>query len=235
MILVTIGLALFSAVVCAVAVSVIQGEKLPSFEKNEQGHFNPMLPWWISLSLVHVGIVFALAYILYSVNVIKLHGGFDPTWFGIIYFLSYWIFFEMWYWVFHRLQHLVPCFGYLTGHNGDSSEKFHHGMKPPHGPDYLTAFSGHPLDSLIVQLAAQSPWIVGYMIGLSTGVFLKASCVTYGITITWLAFIGMRAHARKSFGGKYHCKHHDDPSKGPYSFSGIPEPIINKLIQLFYL
>ena len=68
-------------------------------------------------------------------------------------------------------------FGLFTGHKGELSEKFHHGMKPPYGPDYLTAFSAHPFDDFIVQLSAQSPWILAYFYELISGKSLKISYV----------------------------------------------------------
>ena len=106
-------------------------------------------------------------------------------------------------------------------------------MKPPYGPDYLTAFSAHPIDDFIVQFSAQSPWLIAYVIGMFSDFSLEISYLTYGITLTWLVFIGMRAHARNAFGGSEHCKHHDDPSKGPYSFSGIPEHALEKICNYF--
>ena len=94
----------------------------------------------------------------------------------------------------------------------------------------LEVFSAHPFDDFIVQQAAQMPWILSHLLGMITGKYFKISYLTYGITLSWLVFIGMRAHTRHSFGGSNHCKHHDDPSKGPYSFSGIPEGVYDLII-----
>lgn len=221
----TVSLSLGTGVLVAVILSCLQGEKLPSLNRDENGKLNPMLSWWIFLSLVHVGIVYGWSYFLYYLGIIKLHEEFDQYWITVAFFFGYWVIFESFYWTCHRLQHLIPCFGRLTGHRGEISEKFHHGMKPPYGPDYLTAFSAHPLDDLVVQVSAQIPWVFSYIFGLITNQYLVVSHLTYGIILSWLVFIGMRAHTRYSFGGKNHCKHHDNPSKGPYSFSGIPEAL----------
>ena len=147
---------------------------------------------------------------------------------SLIFFISYWILFEIAYWCLHRLQHAIGIFGWITGHNGAMSNALHHGMKPPYGPDYLTAFSSHPLDAFVVQLTAQSPWYWLFFARQVNGdIDFHASMVTYGLTLSWLVYIGMRAHSRISFGGEYHCMHHDNPGAGPYSFSGYPE-------RLFY-
>ena len=215
--------ALAAGVVLAVLISVIQNEKLDSLRKDENGNLNPMLKWWMLLSVIHVGIVIGWAYLLYHLKVIKIYRKTDKWWVGILFFFSYWALFEGCYWCCHRSQHYFPMCGRFTGHKGELSEKFHHGMKPPYGPDYLTAFSAHPFDDFVVQFSAQFPWLLAYVIGLISGKYMKISYLTYGISLSWLVFIGMRAHTRNSFGGSYHCKHHDDPSKGPYSFSGIPE------------
>ena len=228
--LLTITIVLCTGVFSAVLLSTIQGEKLHSLRRDKNGKLNPMLLWWIILSLVHVCIVYGWSYLLYNLNIIKLYDGFDKPWFTVLFFFGYWSVFETFYWICHRLQHLIPWFGTITGHRGELSEKFHHGMKPPYGPDYLTAFSAHPLDDMVVQVSAQSPWILLYLYGLITNQYLVVSHLTYGIALSWLVFIGMRAHTRYSFGGRNHCKHHDDPSKGPYSFSGIPEGIYNKIM-----
>ena len=217
---------LLAGVTSAVLLSLIQGVKMDSLNTDENGNLNPMLPWWIVLSIIHVGIVYGWAYLLYYLNVIKLYDKLDSWWLGISFFLCYWVIFESWYTLSHRLQHYSYFFGTITGHKGGLSEKFHHGMKAPYGPDFLTAFSAHPFDDFIVQQAAQMPWILSHLVGLITGKYFRISNLTYGITLSWLVFIGMRAHTRNSFGGRYHCKHHDDPSNGPYSFSGIREAII---------
>lgn len=225
--------ALATGVVLAVLLSIIQNEKLDSLKKDENGNLNPMLKWWIFLSFIHVGIVIGWAYLLYFLNVIKLYKSHDSWWVVITFFFIYWTLFEGSYWCFHRLQHYYPPFGIFTGHKGELSEKFHHGMKPPYGPDYLTAFSAHPFDDFIVQFAAQFPWLLAYVTGLIFNKYIKISYLTYGIALSWLVFIGMRAHARNSFGGSYHCMHHDDPSSGPYSFSGIPEHLFFLIKSLF--
>ena len=188
-----------------------------------------MLKWWIILSVIHVGIVYGWSYLLFNYGIIKLNEEYDQWWEVIVYFFAYWIIFESWYTLCHFSQHKIRFFGIMTGHKGELSEKFHHGMKAPYGPDFLTAFSAHPIDDFIVQQAAQFPWIISYFIGLSTGYYFSMSYLTYGIIISWLVFVGMRAHTRKSFGGANHCIHHDNPSNGPYSFSGIPEGILKKL------
>ena len=226
--------ALGAGVLCAVFLSILQNEKLDSLNRDENGDLNPMLKWWIFLSLIHVGIVIGWAYLLWHLNIIKLYNNHDKFWVGLTFFISYWIIFESVYWCMHRSQHYFSSFGLFTGHKGELSEKFHHGMKPPYGPDYLTAFSAHPFDDFIVQLSAQSPWILAYFYELISGQSLKISYLTYAITLSWLVFIGMRAHTRYSFGGAYHCMHHDDPSKGPYSFSGIPEHLLIVLNRIFF-
>ena len=226
--------ALLAGVVSAVFLSLAQGEKMDSLNLDENGKLNPMLPWWIGLSLIHVGIVYGWAYLLYYLNVIKLYEKHDPFWLGLLFFFSYWAIFESWYWMSHRLQHYSHCFGTYTGHKGGLSEKFHHGMKAPYGPDFLTAFSAHPVDDFIVQQAAQMPWILSHLLGMITGKYFKISYLTYGITLSWLVFIGMRAHTRHSFGGSNHCKHHDDPSHGPYSFSGIPEGVYDVVMSKLF-
>ena len=224
--------ALGFGVLFAVIISILQNETLYSLNKDENGNLNPMLKWWIALSIIHVCIVIGWAYFLFYFNVIKLNKNFDKWWVTIIFFLSYWIIFESVYWCFHRSQHYFAFFGKFTGHKGELSDKFHHGMKPPFGPDYLTAFSAHPFDDFIVQLSAQSPWILAYFIGLISNKYLRVSYLTYGIALSWLVFIGMRAHTRNSFGGKYHCMHHEDPSNGPYSFSGIPEHLFKVILKV---
>ena len=229
MILETVSASLLTGVVAAVGLSFVRNEPLPSLQVDEHGKRNPMLPYWIVLSIVHVGIVYAWAYCMGDVfHLIRLRDEvFDVWWVYPAFFVYYWVSFEALYWCFHRAQH-APCraFGDLTGHKGDLSEKFHHGMKPPYGPDYLTAFSSHPFDAFVVQFSAQSPWFWLAIASDVGGLDLRVSCTTYGLVLSWMVYIGMRAHDRKSFGGAYHCKHHDDPSAGPYSFSGIPERLV---------
>ena len=53
--------ALLAGVVSAVFLSLAQGEKMDSLNLDENGKLNPMLPWWIGLSLIHVGIVYGWA------------------------------------------------------------------------------------------------------------------------------------------------------------------------------
>jgi len=234
MIYITVGSALGTGVILAVCMSACQREELYSLRRNEEGERNPDLKWWIFLSIVHVVIVFGWSSLLYNIGVIRLYENYDTFGKGILFFFGYWVIFELWYWISHRLQHMIPCCGILTGHKGELTKKYHHGMTAPYGPDYLTAFSAHPVDSFIVQLAAQSPWIICYVIGTITGTFLEISFFTYGITIAWLVYIDMRAHTRNSYGGYFHCKHHDDPSGGPYSFSGIFDGVLSQVEGLFY-
>ena len=224
----TLAVSVGTGIVVAVCVTLIQQDACPSIRRNEQGVRNPMLPWWVALSLVHVGILFTWALFLQWLGCIRLREEFlwsDPWWLTLLLIIGYWVHFEAFYWVCHRSQHMFPCVGRLTGHRGEMSSKLHHGMRPPYGPDLLTAFSAHPMDSFVVQLSAQMPWITTTLMCKLFGVspLPTMNVGTYGIIIAWLTYIGLRAHSRKGFGGRMHCKHHDDPSSGPYSFSGFPE------------
>ena len=223
----TLAISVATGIVVAGSASLCQKDGMPSLQKDEHGKRNPMLGWWIGLSLVHVVILFAWAILLEQLGIIRLKEETDPWWLTILWVVGYWIHFEAFYWVCHRSQHLFPCFGRLTGHRGEMSAKLHHGMRPPYGPDLLMAFSAHPMDSFIVQLSAQMPWITTKLVCWVWDLPLPVmSSTTYGIIIAWLTYIGLRAHSRNGFGGQYHCLHHDDPSKGPYSFSGFPERLL---------
>ncbi len=220
MIVLVITASLGIGTLSAVCISAFQGAELHSLRKNEAGGRNPAFPWWMFLSAVHVVSVYAWAALLYYTGVIRLYEHFDAFGTGVSFFFAYWAIFELWYWIFHRLQHLIKPCGRLTGHNEALSEKYHHKIPP----DYLTAFTAHPLDAFVVQLATQSPWIVFAIIGRIAGTSFEISVFTYGITITWLIYIGMRAHVCVSFGGSWHEIHHLTAGP-PYSFSGIPEHV----------
>ena len=181
MIFETVGTALAGGVFVTLCFAILHREELHSIKRNDEGEINPHLKWWIGLSLVHVGIVFLWAWFLYSNDVIRLKTELDPPEVCLVFFLAYWVLFELMYWCLHRLQHAVSLFGQLTGHRGELSSSFHHGMKPPYGPDYLTAFSSHPLDAFVVQFSAQSPW---YWLWIcrqyDNNIDFRASVVTYG-------------------------------------------------------
>lgn len=219
MILEVLGVSVLAGVAITITLSTIEGEKLHSLSKNEQGKLNPNLPVWIILSLIHVVLVFAWGYLLEYLGVIRLQDKPDDIGTTVAFFFYYWFAFESMYYCLHRIQHKFRWFALLTGHKGELSDKWHHGMKPPYGPDYITAFSSHPMDAFVVQFSAQSPWFWYNLVFPDRPV----STLSYGLIITWLVYCGMRAHSRQSFGGKYHCKHHDNPAVGPYSFSGMPE------------
>lgn len=226
MILETLTYSVLSGALLSIILSCLEGEELHSLKKDENGKRNPMLPYWAGLTLVHLCILFTWGYFLYQVGIIKIENQSDEWWVTIAFFVYYWIAFETFYYIMHRSQHKCRCFGRLTGHKGELSNKFHHGLKPPYGPDMISAFSAHPFDSFIVQLSGQSPWFWLALVPVFGGPQIVVSNFTYGITLAWLAFIGIRAHSRQSFGGKYHCMHHDNPGKGPYSFSGIFERLL---------
>lgn len=223
----TVATGVAVAVAVALCLVLLEGDGLPSLSKDDQGNRNPMLPWWFALTFVHVVILFGWALLLGYWDILRLDTEPDAWWVGTLYFFGYWAHFEAFYWICHRTQHCLPAFGWLTGHRGEMSAKFHHGMRPPYGPDMITAFAAHPCDAFIVQLSAQSPWLTTTLVCRAVGVQpLTMGAPTYGVIIAWLAYIGIRAHSRKGFGGAYHCKHHDDPSTGPYSFSGFPERML---------
>ncbi len=216
MIFETVSSALCIGVTATLFCACIHREELHSLKRDSDGEINPNLKWWIGLSLVHVGIVFLWAWFLFDVGIIRLKLEFDPAEVFLVFFLVYWVLFELMYWCLHRLQHANSFFGWLTGHRGELSSTFHHGMKPPYGPDYLTAFSSHPLDAFVVQFSAQSPWYWLFVARQFDNIIdFRASVVTYGVTLSWLVYIGMRAHSRISYGGEYHCMHHDNPGAGP--------------------
>ena len=227
LILITLAIGVASAVAVSLCLLLVEGDGLPSLSKDEQGNRNPMLGWWLGLTLVHIVLLFGWALFLGHFGIIRLREEPDEWWHMALYFCAYWAHFELFYWSCHRTQHCLPVFGWLTGHRGEMSAKFHHGMRPPYGPDMITAFAAHPADSFVVQLSAQSPWITTTLVcAASGGSPPSMGAPTYCVIIAWLAFIGIRAHSRKGFGGSYHCKHHDDPSSGPYSFSGYPERLL---------
>lgn len=171
---------------------------------------------WMFLSLVHVGIVGGYAWCLQYVGILRLEKDGDESFFeGVCIFVLYWVLFESWYTLMHMLQHKLRWFGLLTGH------WVHHEMRDPYGPDYLTAFMAHPIDALHVQVAAQIPWVFAYLLGID----MVLSEFLYGTIITWLVYLGVRAHCETALGGYYHVQHHNNPAKGYYSFSGIPEVI----------
>ena len=229
MILIVMISAVFTGIFSTFTLSCFEKERLMSLSRDENNMINPNLKWWIFLSFIHVIILFSWATLLDVLSIIQLKNYFDSPLKTCIGFLSYWILFESWYWCSHKMQHSIKCCGKITGHKGNLSNKFHHGMKPPYGPDYLTAFASHPLDAFNVQLAAQSPWILAKILYLFTEYQINLSFFTYYLIISWLTFLGMRAHSRNSFGGKFHCLHHDDPSKGPYSFSGVFDHLYQKI------
>jgi len=232
MIFETVSAALGIGVLVTLFFALLHKEELHSLKRNGDGEINPNLKWWVGLSLIHVGIVFLWAWFLFDNDIIRLKIELDRIEVSLVFFLVYWVLFELAYWCLHRLQHSFSLFGYLTGHRGESSSALHHGMKPPYGPDYLTAFSSHPLDAFVVQFAAQSPWYWLYLAGkFNSNIDFRVSVATYGLTLSWLVYIGMRAHSRISYGGEYHCMHHDNPGAGPYSFSGFPERLYNDICR----
>lgn len=171
---------------------------------------------WLLLSLVHVTLVGAVAFFLESYNVLRLSSGpIEPLPQFIGGFVLYCMFFEAWYYLTHLAQHKIRIFGQWTKH------ALHHQMKDP---DYLNAFMAHPIDAIMVQIAAQSPWIACYCCNIQ----MTMSSTLYGSIIAFLVFLGIRAHCKESLGGQFHSTHHKNPAKGYYSFSGIPDAILAK-------
>lgn len=223
----TLAISVATGIAVAGSVSLCQRDGMPSLRRDEHGQRNPMLRWWVALSLVHVVILFAWAILLERLHIIRLTDTSDSWWGTVLLVVAYWVHFEAFYWICHRSQHFFPCCGRLTGHRGELSARLHHGMRPPYGPDLLMAFSAHPADSFVVQVSAQIPWITSTLVSWTCDTPLPTmSATTYGVVIAWLTYLGLRAHSRNGFGGQYHCRHHDDPSKGPYSFSGVPERLL---------
>ena len=181
MILPLLTYALLAGVAWTVCLSTWEGETLHSLKRDDNGKCNPMLPYWVVLSLVHVGIYYGWSWLMFQWGILRLHDGQDTWWFTGIFVAYYWAAFEAFYVLCHLAQHRFRWFANLTGHKGDLSEKFHHGMKPPFGPDYLTAFSAHPMDSFVVQFAGQSPWLWLWLGNALGAPEVRASALTFGI------------------------------------------------------
>ena len=229
-------------IICSVSISIplaylisyYEGEILYSLKQNDKGEINPDLKWWIFLSLVHVGIMIGWAQFLENIKVITFSPENEIYPVVILKVFIYWILFEVWYWYFHRSQHKIKWFGWITQHKGGYSSKFHHGMTQPFGPDYLTSFSAHPLDSFIVQMSAQSPFYIFNLIDYLFDYKFEMSQLTYALVIMLLSYGGVRAHTSKGFGGKYHYEHHQNGAKELYSFTGWPpawKDVFKKLIE----
>ena len=177
---------------------------------------NTNLKKWACLSILHIVIVGAYAWFLEYMGILRIQNEVYESYpLGVCIVLSYWFVFECWYTLTHFLQHKIKWLGYLTGH------WIHHELKEPHGPDYLSAFVAHPIDAINVQVAVQCPWLIAYL----AGVDMVLSDFLYGSIVTLLVYLGIRAHCACAFGGFYHVQHHNNPAKGYYSFSGIPEVI----------
>ena len=72
-------------------------EKKYGYDSSEFIKLNPMLFWWIILSLIHVCIVYGWSYLLYNLDIIKLPNGFYKPWITLLFFFGYWSVFETFY------------------------------------------------------------------------------------------------------------------------------------------
>ena len=142
-----------------------------------------------------------LLFFLESYNVLRLSSGpIEPLPQFIGGFVLYCMFLEAWYYLTHLAQHKIRIFGQWTKH------ALHHQMKDP---DYLNAFMAHPIDAIMVQIAAQSPWIACYCCNIQ----MTMSSTLYGSIIAFLVFLGIRAHCKESLGGQFHSTHHKKSSQ----------------------
>ena len=89
MILETVSASLLTGVVAAVGLSFVRNEPLPSLQVDEHGKRNPMLPYWVVLSIVHVGIVYAWAYCMGGVfHLIRLRDEVFDVWWESMTFIG---------------------------------------------------------------------------------------------------------------------------------------------------
>ena len=182
MILETVSASLFRR--CRRRRPFLCSERAPSFlQKDEHGNRNPMLPYWILLSLVHVGIVYAWAYCMGDVlRLIRSATTPCSTIGGCTQSSSS-----------TTGRPSRRCTGAFIAPSTPNvaaplvtrraTKATFRRIPPwdeaPYGPDYLTAFSSHPFDAFVVQFSAQSPWFWLAIASEASG-STRVSCTTYG-------------------------------------------------------
>ena len=200
----------------AYAVSYYTHEPLLCLTRDDTNKLKAPLRYWLALSALHAVLVLLVGYAGQELGVIVPVTVPERAPLYFLICLGYWLVFETLYFIAHALQHRVPPLSFITRHKAAYPDG-HHGLTGPIGPDYLSAFTASPLDALLVQVCAQSPWL--FRLLLPPTLRPDMSLFAYGSVVGLMAYSGIRSHCQYGFSNG-HWKHHQDPKQPCYSFSG---------------
>lgn len=212
----------------AYAVSYYTHEPLLCLTRDDNNKLKAPLAYWLCLSAIHAVLVLLVGFVGEELGIIVLVAVAEPAPRYLLTCLCYWVLFEMMYFVAHAAQHRVTPMGFITRHKAAYPDG-HHGLTGEIGPDYLTAFTASPLDSFLVQVCAQSPWL--FRLLLPPHLRPDMSYFAYGSVVALMAYSGIRSHCQYSFSNG-HWQHHQDPKQPCYTFSGWPDEWLNIIWRL---